>query len=111
MTRPWLAEAPQGRSSWPRWLQTLAKARSVPSCPRVSSTPAVPRDSARWSPGEATASLRPTHIQPAVEEVALLPGEDLGIHVGARGSIRLWPKGRSEASSSARSIGAGSAWV
>ena len=59
-----LADVPQGSSSCPRCRQVLANARSTPSSPRLSSTLPSPTASARWSPGLAICSLRPTHIQP-----------------------------------------------
>ena len=58
------AEAPQGRSSCPRWRQKLANARSAPSSPRTMSTLPSPAGSARMSPVAGVWELRPTHSQP-----------------------------------------------
>ena len=50
-----------------------------PSCPRSQDSPALPRASARWSPGWPTSSLRPVQIHSRSKNCRF-PVEELGQH-------------------------------
>ena len=101
----WLAE-PHGSSSWPRCRQKFANPRSTPSSPRTISTPPGPTCSARMSPGSGVCALRPTHIQPLPKKCRCSQANTSSSTYAARGSILLWPNGRSASRTPARSSGA-----
>src|SRR5215469_7085587 len=106
MMTPWFAAAPHGSSSWPRCRQVFANACSVPSSSLVSRTLPTPMCSARWSPGFATWSLRPTQAHPPPKKCCCSQSNTAWSTYAARGSIRLWPNGSSDIARAAGSSGA-----
>ena len=55
---------------------------------------ACPSDSARWSPGSAMSSLRPTHIHPPSKKWRCSQANTPGVDVGGPGEHPALPEGQ-----------------
>src|SRR2546423_2385270 len=99
-----VAVPPTGSSSWPRWRQTLANARTPPSV-AVSSTPTSPTSTARYVLMDSS-SARPRQDQPPANTCRRSHRSTSWSRYAAAGSITDSPCARNAAWRSTGSMGA-----